>query len=153
MKPCIWRVPVLVMVSAVLVMAGLGVIAASATAFMPHGTQVKAERVSAVRQPYQAAVAPGRPVDPAEMDRGRLARPAPDLKAVVGNITNWLVGMLVSLATLFLTIGGLRYLFAGGDPSEVGKAKDTLKYAGIGYCVAILAPVLVKILQGFVGAG
>lgn len=75
----------------------------------------------------------------------------PDLNTVVSNVRNWLVGMLVALATLFLTIGGIRYLLAGGDPGEVGKAKDTLKYAAIGYGVAVLAPVLVKILQGFVG--
>jgi hypothetical protein len=74
-----------------------------------------------------------------------------DLNAVINNITKWLVGLLVALATLFLTIGGVRYLLAGGDPGEVGKAKDTLKYAAIGYGVAVLAPVLVKILQGFVG--
>ncbi len=77
---------------------------------------------------------------------------AQSLDAVIGNITKWLVGLLVSLATLFLTVGGLRYLLAGGDPGEVAKAKDTLKYAAIGYGVAVLAPVLVKILQGFVGA-
>jgi len=74
-----------------------------------------------------------------------------DLPTVISNITGWLVGLLVSLATLFLTIGGIRYLLAGGDPGEVAKAKDTLKYAAIGYSVAVLAPVLVKILQGFVG--
>jgi hypothetical protein len=76
---------------------------------------------------------------------------AKDLNAVINNITKWLVGLLVALATLFLTIGGLRYLIAGGDPGEVGKAKDTLKYAAIGYGVAVLAPVLVGILKGFVG--
>jgi len=74
-----------------------------------------------------------------------------DLNMVIDNITRWLVGLLVSLATLFLTLGGIRYLLAGGDPGEVGKAKDTLKYAAIGYGVAVLAPVLVKILEGFVG--
>jgi hypothetical protein len=76
---------------------------------------------------------------------------AKDLNSVINNITKWLVGMLVALATLFLTIGGLRYLIAGGDPGEVAKAKDTLKYAAIGYGVAVLAPVLVGILKGFVG--
>ena len=74
-----------------------------------------------------------------------------DLNTVIHNITKWLMGLLVALATLFLTVGGIRYLLAAGDPSEVGKAKDTLKYAAIGYCVAVLAPVLVKILKGFVG--
>jgi type IV secretion system pilin len=79
------------------------------------------------------------------------AAPPSDLNTVIDNITKWLVGLLVSLATLFLTVGGIRYLLAGGDPGEVGKAKDTLKYAAIGYGVAVLAPVLVNILKGFVG--
>jgi hypothetical protein len=33
----------------------------------------------------------------------------------------------------------------------VSRAKDTLKYAAIGYGVAALAPVLVTILKGFTG--
>lgn len=74
-----------------------------------------------------------------------------DLDTVITNIRNWLVGLLVVLATLLLTIGGLRYLLAGGDPGEVNKAKDTLKYSALGYLVAILAPILVQILRGFVG--
>ncbi|GAA1122549.1 pilin [Nocardiopsis composta] len=74
-----------------------------------------------------------------------------DLDEVITNVRNWIVGLLVSVATLFLTIGGLRYLLAGGDPGEVGRAKDTLKYAAIGYGIAILAPLLVEILRGFLG--
>lgn len=74
-----------------------------------------------------------------------------DLNEVITNIRNWLVGLLVALATLFLTIGGLRYLLAGVDPGEVSKAKDTLKFAALGYGVAILAPLLVEILRGFLG--
>jgi hypothetical protein len=79
------------------------------------------------------------------------AAPPKDLNTVISNITKWLTGLLVALATLFLTIGGIRYLLAGGDPGEVGKAKETLKYSAIGYGVAVLAPVLVGILKGFVG--
>jgi hypothetical protein len=73
-----------------------------------------------------------------------------DLDGVVTNIRNWLVGLLVALATLLLTIGGVRYVLAGGDPGEVSRAKDTLKYAALGYLVALLAPLLVEILRGFV---
>jgi len=72
-----------------------------------------------------------------------LAAPA-SLNAVIGNIRTWLVGLLVALATLLLTIGGVRYLLAGGDPGEVQRAKNTLKYAAIGYGVAALAPLLVS---------
>jgi hypothetical protein len=74
-----------------------------------------------------------------------------DLTTVINNIRNWLVGMLVALATLFLTVGFVRYLLAGGDPGEVNRAKDTLKYAALGYGGAVLAPVLVGILKSFVG--
>ncbi|WP_245239539.1 pilin [Streptomyces sp. MZ04] len=72
---------------------------------------------------------------------------------VIENLRNWIVGILAGLATLFLTFGGLRYLMAGGDPGEVEAAKRALKAAAIGYGLAILAPVLVTILKGIVGAG
>ena len=55
-----------------------------------------------------------------------------------------LVGLLVALATLLLTIGGVRYLLAGGDPGEVQRAKNTLKSAAVGYGVAALSPLLVR---------
>jgi hypothetical protein len=73
------------------------------------------------------------------------------IAAVVSNITVWIIGILAGLATLFLTIGGVRYLMAGGDPGEVEKAKAALKSAAIGYGLAILAPVIVTVLKSLVG--
>jgi Type IV secretion system pilin len=70
---------------------------------------------------------------------------------VIANITKWIVGILAGLATLFLTMGGLRYLMAGGDPSEVERAKTALRSAAIGYGLAILAPVIVTVLKSLVG--
>lgn len=54
-------------------------------------------------------------------------------------------------ATLMLTVGGIRYLAAGGDPAEVQKAKIALRSAGIGYALAILAPVIVAVLKSLTG--
>jgi hypothetical protein len=62
-----------------------------------------------------------------------------DLPTVVNNATRWLVGFLATLATFFLTLGGVRYLTSGGDPSEVERAKGSFKNAGIGYALAVLA--------------
>lgn len=73
------------------------------------------------------------------------------LSQVINNLRNWLIGFLVALATLMATIGGLRYLLAGGDPSEVAKAKNTLKFAAFGYGIAALAPLLVSALKSIVG--
>lgn len=78
---------------------------------------------------------------------------APTLSRVIDNLRNWIVGILAGVATLFLTIGGLRYLTAGGDPGQIEKAKTALKSAAIGYALAILAPLLVSILASIVGGG
>ena len=81
------------------------------------------------------------------------ARPvaAASLDQVITNLTNWITGFLVGLATLFLTIGGARYLSADGNPAEVERAKSALKSAAIGYALAVLAPILVAALKSIVG--
>lgn len=71
---------------------------------------------------------------------------------VLTNLRNWLMGILAGLATVFLTVGGVRYLMAGGDPGEVEAAKRAFKSAGWGYVGAALAPLIVTILAGIVGA-
>lgn len=76
---------------------------------------------------------------------------ASSLTHVVDNLRVWLVGLLVTLATLLLTIGGVRYLIAGGDPGEIERAKNAIKAALIGYALAALAPMLVSIAQHIVG--
>lgn len=73
------------------------------------------------------------------------------LQGLISNLTTWLVGILAGVATLFLTVGGLRYLSAGGDPGQVEKAKTALKSAAIGYALAALAPLIVSILASLFG--
>jgi hypothetical protein len=70
---------------------------------------------------------------------------------VLNNIRNWIMGILAGVAVVFLSIGGLRYLMASGDPGEVEKAKGAFKAAGIGFGLAALAPLVVEILKGIVG--
>jgi hypothetical protein len=87
----------------------------------------------------------------AEAAAGLNAAQVNDLPTVISNLTAWIVGILAVVATLFLTIGGVRYLLAGGDPSEVERAKSALKNAAIGYALALLAPVLLDVLRGILG--
>ncbi|TKG60380.1 MULTISPECIES: Mbov_0395 family pilin-like conjugal transfer protein [Pseudonocardiaceae] len=70
---------------------------------------------------------------------------------VLNNIRSWIMGILAGVAVVFLTIGGLRYLMASGDPGEIEKAKGAFKAAGIGFGLAALAPLVVEILKGIVG--
>lgn len=77
---------------------------------------------------------------------------AASIGKVIANIRTWITGVLAAVATLFLVVGGVRYLMAGGDPSEVERAKQALKSAAIGYGLAVLAPVLVQLVGQWVGA-
>ena len=72
---------------------------------------------------------------------------ASDLNAVIDSVRDWVAGLLIALATLFLTVGGVRYLTAQGNPRAVEEAKAGIKAALIGYGLAALAPTLVSILQ------
>lgn len=86
-----------------------------------------------------------------------LAAPAPDgggphsIAEVISNITGWIMGIIALVATMFLVVGGLRYMAAGGDPAQVEQAKGNVKSALIGYALAVLSPVILQVLQGIVG--
>lgn len=77
---------------------------------------------------------------------------AGSIDQVLTNIRNYVMGILAGLATVFLSIGGVRYVMGGGDPGEIEKAKTAFKAAAIGYGLAALAPLVVTVLQGIVGA-
>lgn len=68
------------------------------------------------------------------------------LIAVMNNIRNVAVGLLAGLATLVLTISGVRWLASGGNTVETEKAKAGFKAAAVGYVLAALAPVFFALL-------
>src|SRR3954467_11687604 len=76
---------------------------------------------------------------------------ANDLNQVIDNLGVWLTGLLAALAPLRVMIGGVRYLLAAGDPGSHERAKGSIRAALIGYALALLAPVLVSIVQRIVG--
>jgi succinate dehydrogenase hydrophobic anchor subunit len=88
---------------------------------------------------------------------GDLVAAAPDVMAaktipeVIDGLKMWIMGILAAVATLFLVIGGLRYMTAGGDPAQAEQAKGNLKAALAGYALAVLAPVILQVLQGILG--
>ena len=73
------------------------------------------------------------------LDIDGLAAPA-NLKTVISNLRDWLVGLLATVATIFLTMAGFIYLFAGGDSQNVERAKTAVKSAAIGYLLAAVSP-------------
>ena len=79
-----------------------------------------------------------------------VAAPTQNLRKVITGVRNLLVGLLVSLATLFLVIAGILYIAAGGDMRAVENAKTALKSAIVGYLVAAIATFIVEALQSVV---
>lgn len=77
------------------------------------------------------------------------------LSEVVGlleAVRNALIAVLTALAITALTYAGIRYLIAGGDPGGIEKAKTAAKSAVVGLGLALLAPILVAIVKGLIGA-
>jgi hypothetical protein len=80
-----------------------------------------------------------------------VALAAKDLDQVIDNLRVWLAGLLAALATVYLMIGGARYLSAGGDPGQIERAKGAVRGALAGYALALMAPVLVGIVRHIIG--
>jgi hypothetical protein len=76
---------------------------------------------------------------------------ANSLPVVINNLRLQLMLLLAGIATLFLVLAGVYWATAGGDPAMVDKAKGALKNALVGYGLAVLAPVLLTLVQGVVG--
>lgn len=83
---------------------------------------------------------------------GTLVLAVDSIPQVIANVTATVAGFSAGLATLALTVGGVRHVLASGDPGEVQAAKRNYKEAAIGYGVAVLAPTLVALLRGIVGS-
>lgn len=77
---------------------------------------------------------------------------AASVDEVLTNLRNWIMGILAGLATVCWSIAGVRYIAAAGDPSEVERAKSAFRAGAWGYGLAALAPLVVTILKGIVGA-
>jgi len=74
-----------------------------------------------------------------------------DLTSVIESLRLWVAGVLAALATLFLTVGGVRYLIANGNPRAMEEGKSAIRSALIGYALAALAPMFVDILRKVLG--
>jgi len=82
---------------------------------------------------------------------GVWAQQPKSLPEVIDGLKVWIMGIIAAVATLFLVIGGLRYMTAGSDPAQIEQAKVNFKSALFGYALAVLAPVFLQILQGILG--
>ncbi len=62
--------------------------------------------------------------------------------------TIFLIGFAIigSLAFLFMVIAGARYTLSKGEPDNIQKAKNEIKYSAIGLIITALAAALVNFI-------
>ncbi len=61
-------------------------------------------------------------------------------------ITNWVVAAIMSAAVIVVIIGGLMYIFSGGDSEMQKKARSTIIWGIVGMVLAILSYTIVKLI-------
>lgn len=72
------------------------------------------------------------------------------IEKVLTNIMNWIIGITGVIAAIFLIIGGILYMTAGGDPNKIGAAKTTLTSAIIGVVIILLTFIIITLIRTIV---
>ena len=70
---------------------------------------------------------------------------------IINRLTNWLLGLLITLAVVFIIYAAYLYLTAAGNEENVGKAKNVIIYAAIAIAVGLLSRVIVFLVRGLIG--
>lgn len=79
--------------------------------------------------------------------------PVKDILAVINNFAGFFIGLSGAIAVVIVIYAGYLYMFSGGDPTKVSKARTTLMYLAIGYGLVLLTWAglipLIKEIGGF----
>ena len=69
---------------------------------------------------------------------------------IINRLTNWLLGLLITLAVVFIIYAAYLYLTAGANPDNAKQASHIILYASIAVAVGLLSKVFVYIVQELV---
>src|SRR3989338_9002066 len=69
-----------------------------------------------------------------------------NIQTIINTVSNWALGLLIALATLFVIYAAYLYLQSSGDEEDIGKAKNTLIYAVVAIVVGLLAKAVAYIV-------
>ena len=74
-----------------------------------------------------------------------------DIIQIVRAIIRFILLIAFVLAFIFLLIGGLRWITAGGDEKSVASARGMITAALIGLVIVLLAFAIIKLVETFFG--
>lgn len=69
------------------------------------------------------------------------------IEALILNISNYIVGLVTSLAVLMFVWAGILFLTSAGRPTQIEKAKKTTIYAVIGLAIATAGAGLIALVK------
>ncbi len=75
-----------------------------------------------------------------------------DINGFLTALLTALKGFVVTLAIIFIVIGGILYMLSGGNPGMVKRAKDCWLFSVIGFAIVIAAPTFLKQVQLIMGS-
>jgi len=70
-------------------------------------------------------------------------------EGIIQKVSNFLMTLLVPVATIMALWGGFQMLTAGGDEAKFKKGRQTLTYAAIGAIVVLVSGGLVDVITSF----
>jgi hypothetical protein len=70
---------------------------------------------------------------------------------VLTSLLDALKGLVVTLAIIFIVLGGILYMMSAGDPAMLKRAKDCWTGAVIGLAIVVAAPTFLKQVQIILG--
>ena len=69
------------------------------------------------------------------------------IEIVLERITNWLLGILLSVAVIFFIIAGFYFVTSFGDPERTKKARYFVIWALVGVAVGIASKAMVTFIE------
>jgi len=73
------------------------------------------------------------------------------VEGFLGSFLSALQGIIVTLALIFLVLGGVLYVISAGDEKKITTAKGAITAAMIGLAIAVAAPAFLKEIYGILG--
>ncbi len=70
---------------------------------------------------------------------------------VLGKLMSALSGLVITLAIIFIVLGGILYMMSAGDPGMIKRAKDCWLFSVIGLAIVVAAPTFLKEVMAILG--
>jgi len=78
---------------------------------------------------------------------------AESFEEIIDNVIDFVFKIAIVLAPLMVVVGGFLLLTAGGNISQVGRAKSLLLWTAIGFLVVLLSKGILAIINKILGVG